>query len=192
MRLLVVVAAAALAQWAPYAQAAEPVGRVFFTPEQRTQLDNLRRQKVVASQTRDEPAPETVTYRGIVRRSDGKAIVWINNEALSETDLRNKQSIVGSIGRDGRITLQASQAEVQLKVGQSATLFSGKIEESFATPKKPDNSADSKSPAAAKPETKAAPAAAGDIPPELLEALRQAAARNGSAAPVKEQNPPKQ
>lgn len=91
----------------------------------------LRKQKAVASQKRDEPVPETVTYSGIVRNSEGKATVWINDEALSEADLRNKQSIVGRIGRDGQITLQAPQTAVQLKVGQSATLFSGKVDESF-------------------------------------------------------------
>lgn len=115
-------------------QAADPapIGRIFFSPEQRAQLDTLRTQKAVASQVRDEPVPENVSYNGIVRRSDGKASVWINSELLTETDLRNKQSIVGSIGRDGRVTLQAPQAAVKLKVGQSATLFSGKVDESFA------------------------------------------------------------
>lgn len=128
-KLLVILAFGLASQPAPAADPA--VGRIFFTPEQRTQLDMLRTQKALASQKSDEPVPETVTYSGIVRRSDGKATVWINNEALSEADLRNKQSIVGSIGRDGQVTLQAPQTAVQLKVGQSATLFSGKVDESF-------------------------------------------------------------
>jgi len=157
------------------AQAADPapVGRIFFTPEQRAQLDTLRTQKAVALQVRDEPVPENVTYNGIVRRSDGKASVWINSELLSEADLRNKQSIVGHIGRDGRVTLQATQAAVQLKVGQSATLFSGKVDESFTQRPVPDKKkADSKP--SSEPATKQS---AQDIPPELVEALRQAAAR---------------
>lgn len=129
IRLLVVIA---LGMTAFPAQAADiAAGRIFFTPEQRTQLDMLRKQKAIASQARDEPVPETVTFNGIVRRNDGKTTVWLNNEALSESDLQNKQSIVGSIGRDGRVTLQAPQSAVQLKVGQSATLFSGKVDESF-------------------------------------------------------------
>ena len=136
MRLLALVAFALAVQ---LAQAAEPPGRIFFTPEQRAQLDTLRQQKAVASQARDEPIPETVTYNGIVRRSDGKTTVWVNDEVLSESGLLNKQSIVGRVGRDGQITLQA--AAVRLKVGQSATLFTGKVDESFtqraaAAPKK--------------------------------------------------------
>lgn len=128
MKLLLIIVLGLAAQ---FAQAADSIGRIFFTPEQRTQLDTLRTQKAVASRVREEPVPEIVTYSGIVRRSDGKATVWINDEALSEADLRNKASIAGRISRDGRVSLQAPQSAVELKVGQSATLFSGKVEEAF-------------------------------------------------------------
>lgn len=177
MRRLLIIAALGLA--AQCVQAADPVGRIFFTPEQRAQLDALRAKKAVASQTRDEPVPETITYNGIVRSSDGKTTVWINDEALSESALLNKQSIVGRIGRDGRITLQAPQAAVRLKVGQSATLFSGKVDESFTT--KPDPAAKTKPDVAT---TQEKTSTAKEIPPELLEALRQAASRAGATTPV--------
>jgi hypothetical protein len=172
-KLLVVLAFGLASQPAPAADPA--VGRIFFTPEQRAQLDLLRNQKAIASQKSDEPVPEIVTYNGIIRRSDGKATVWINNEALSEADLRNKQSIVGSIGRDGQVTLQAPQTAVQLKVGQSATLFSGKVEESFTSQNaatknvKPKSFSDSKATPTVSPK---------DIPPELLEAIRNSATSN--------------
>lgn len=119
-------------------QAADPapLGRIFFTPEQRAQLDTLRTQKTVASQVRDEPIPENVTYNGIVRRSDGKTTVWVNNEAMTDAELRVKQSIVGRVDRNGQILLQTPQvtgaAQLQLKVGQSAELLSGKIDETYA------------------------------------------------------------
>jgi hypothetical protein len=148
-------------------QAAEPAaGRIFFTPEQRTQLDMLRKQKAITSQARDEPVPETVTFNGIVRRNDGKTTVWLNNEALSETDLRGKQSMVGSIGRDGRVTLRAPQSAVELKVGQSATLFSGKVDESYT-----------QRPPAPKPANK---------PPEAAEA-RQLEAQSANKTPDPEE-----
>jgi hypothetical protein len=136
-------------------QAADPAaGRIFFTPEQRTQLDMLRKQKAIASQARDEPVPETITFNGIVRRNDGKTTVWLNNEALSESALQNKQSIVGSIGRDGLITLQAPQTAVRLKVGQSATLFSGKVDESFTQRPVPKPAAETMNKAPTAPETR--------------------------------------
>lgn len=132
MRLAILFVLAALA---PLAQAAETIGRIFYTPEQRTQLDSLRKQRAIVSQARDEPAPETVTYNGIVRRSDGKTVVWMNNQPLSDAELRSGQALVGSIGRDGKLTLSSQQGgdgpKLELKVGQSATLLSGKVDESF-------------------------------------------------------------
>jgi len=114
-----------------------PLGRLFFTPEQRAQLDMLRTKKVVASQAKEEPAPEVVIYNGIIRRSDGKTTVWVNNQALSEADLREKPAIAGRVSRDGQIVIQAGQsgsaAKTQLKVGQSAELLSGQVAESYST-----------------------------------------------------------
>lgn len=113
-----------------------PLGRLFFTPEQRAQLDTLRTKKVVASQAKEEPPPEVVTYNGIIRRSDGKTTVWVNNQALSEADLREKPAIAGRVSRDGQIVIQAGQtgaaAKTQLKVGQSAELLSGQVAESYS------------------------------------------------------------
>lgn len=131
MKALTAVAVLVLAQ---AAHAAEPIERIFFTPEERARLDLLRSQKAVAVQVKDEPVPEIVKFNGIVRRNDGKATVWINNQSLSEVELRDKQSIVGSVSRNGQITLQAPQSTVQmrLKVGQSAELLSGRVDESYA------------------------------------------------------------
>lgn len=167
------------------AQAAETIGRIFYTPEQRDQLDMLRRQKAVSVQVKDEPVPEIVTFNGIVRRNDGKATVWLNNQPLSEAELKNKQSIVGTIGRNGQVTLQSPQSAVQmrLKVGQSAELLSGRIDESYSLqslaqpPSKEQQKSTDKS--APKPEAKPAPesSTSQNMPPELVEALRQAAAR---------------
>lgn len=115
--------------------AAETVGRLFFTPEQRAQLDTLRIKKIVATQTKDEPAPEIVTYKGIVRRSDGKATVWVNSKALTEGELSTAESVTGRITRDGQILLGSQSAgagKMQLKVGQSAELLSGRVGESYS------------------------------------------------------------
>lgn len=184
MRRLMTIIVIGLA--AQCAQAADPVGRIFFTPEQRAQLDALRAKKAVASQTRDEPVPETITYNGIVRSSDGKTTVWINDEALSESALLNKQSIVGRVGRDGRITLQAPQAAVRLKVGQSATLFSGKVDESFT--QGPESATQAKSGNASKPANSAsAPSAAPMDKISVEEAAKIAPLDAATAAKLKAQ-----
>ncbi len=184
MKIFLAIVLLAIAQLAP---AAEPIGRIFYTPEQRAELDSLRSRRVVATQVRNEPTPEFVTYNGIVRRSDGKATVWVNGESLSEAELRDKQSIIGRIDRSGQILLQTPQAkssgQLRLKVGQSAELLSGRIDESYAFPgtitapaDKPKSESESKpaAPSENKAETK-------DIPPELLEALREAARKSSGA-----------
>ncbi len=119
------------------ANSAETLGRLFFSPEQRAQLDTLRIKKVVASQTKDEPPPEFVTYGGIVRRNDGRTTVWVNNKALSDKEIRETSSLVGRVERDGRITVQTNAPgsitpTLQLKVGQSAELLSGRVQEPFS------------------------------------------------------------
>ncbi len=131
MRLLLLVVLMSLL---PAARAADAIGRIFFTPAQRAQLDLARSQKIVATQTKDEPIPEFVTYNGIVRRTDGKATVWVNNRAMSDTELNAAQPLAGRIDRSGRILLQAPQGagSLQLKVGQSAELLSGRVDEAYA------------------------------------------------------------
>lgn len=131
MRLLLVVVLMGLL---PAARAADAIGRIFFTPAQRAQLDLARSQKIVATQTKDEPIPEFVTYNGIVRRTDGKATVWVNNKAMSGAELNAAQPLAGRIDRSGRILLQAPQGagSLQLQVGQSAELLSGRVDEAYA------------------------------------------------------------
>lgn len=141
--------------------AAEPLGRLFFSPEQRAQLDALRTKKVVAAQVKDEPAPEFITYNGIIRRDDGKTTVWVNNKSLSENDIRDSASLVGRIERDGRILIQPAQSAaapaLRLKVGQSAELQSGRVAEPFAAGNPERNT---------KPASKPSPSAARKSDPE--------------------------
>jgi hypothetical protein len=134
-----------------HARPAEPLGRLFFTLEQRAQLDSLRTKKVVAAQVKDEPAPEFITYNGIIRRDDGKTTVWVNNKSLSEKDIRESASLVGRIERDGRIMVQPAQGStapaLRLKVGQSAELLSGRIAEPFTATSPERNAAPAAKPA---------------------------------------------
>lgn len=117
--------------------AAEPLGRLFFTPAQRAQLDTARSQKsraMLPSDTEAAPLPETVTYSGMVRRNDGKSTVWLNNRAINDRQPTEGVPAVGRVRPDGRIVLDTPQSglNVELKVGQSVEIVSGTIEEPFA------------------------------------------------------------
>jgi len=150
------------------------LGRLFFTPEQRDQLDLLRLKKVSAAQSRDESPPEIISYEGIVRRADGGVTVWVNNKALTEREFRDAQSIAGRIERDGRLLLRpgpgAPQAALRLKVGQRVELSSGRVEERPATDTRNAVTEQRKPPAEAKPgdgDPKPVSAARGPIPEKL-------------------------
>jgi hypothetical protein len=134
-----IIAATLGALWLAPAQAfaGEPIGRLFFTPAQRTQLDNARSQKnratLASEQQEGAPAPEVVTYSGMVRRSDGKSTVWINNRSVQDREAPGGVA-VGRVHPDGALTIQVPQSSrnVELKVGQSVEVLSGTIEEPYA------------------------------------------------------------
>ena len=190
-----------LAVLAPPAVAAEPIGRLFYTPDQRASLDvarSKRARNVVATEKAEEapppPTPEVVTYGGIVRRSDGKTTVWLNNRAVSGKESGDAK-MVGKIRPDGTVTLQSPQTgrSVDLKVGQRAELLSGRVNEGYRyTPaQKPE--VGQTDPAAAKA-ADGAPAAEADRRKEAreqrdnldeaIQALRDAAsARSAGTAP---------
>ncbi len=131
----------AFAQTTPKsAAAAEPVGRLFFTPAQRASLDIARTQRarntLVSERTVDETAPvaQTVTYGGMVRRGDGKSTVWLNGRPVNDNDPVGGVSLVGRVAPDGSVTLQVPQSgrSVNLKPGQSIELLSGAVEEGYS------------------------------------------------------------
>jgi hypothetical protein len=149
-------AVAVLLAAAPSAWCAEPLGKLFFSPAQRAQLDQARSQKsrvTLASENPQEaaPAPEVVTFTGVVKRSDGKSTIWINNRAVADGAAPSGVPLTGTVGKDGTVSLRSPQGErtIQLKVGQSVELLSGTVEEPYA--RKPPASTEV---AAAKPAAK--------------------------------------
>ena len=114
------------------------VGRLFYTPAERAQLDVARTQKKApppaATQAPETAAPEIVNYGGIVRRSDGKAMLWINNRLADEKEALG--SLKGSVRADGAVTLRVpdSSGSIEVKVGQSVDLQSGRVAEGYKVP----------------------------------------------------------
>lgn len=126
---------------APAAQQEEPIGRLFFTPAQRSSLDVARSQRARATlsteATGEQPAPlqeQTITYGGMVRRSDGKSTIWINGRPVTEWEAVRGGTVVGKVRADGSVSIQAPQAgrRVDLKPGQSLELLSGTVEEGYS------------------------------------------------------------
>lgn len=137
------VASPASVQPQPHASArmsGAPLGRLFFSPAERTQLDIARakkptapppQQQAAAEMPEPPPAPQTVSYGGIVRRSDGKAMLWINNRLVEEKDALAGLNLKGKVRPDGAMTVQVPQTggSINVKVGQSVELQTGKVAE---------------------------------------------------------------
>ena len=115
------------------ALAAEPIGRLFTSPAERSNLDYLRQTKkklitptIVDAQI-DAPAaapillPDAVNLQGYVKRNDGKqGTVWVNNQALQENS-GNKDVQVGKLQENSNrvpIKLSANGRRLNLKAGQ--------------------------------------------------------------------------
>jgi hypothetical protein len=178
--------------------AAEPLGRLFFTPAQRAQLDVARKQKARTTLAAEEatnaaPTPQTITYEGAVRRSDGKSTVWINNRPVHEKESGSGGVIVGRVRADGGVSLQIPQSgrAVELKPGQSIELLSGAIEEKYTRKPAVDEPKPAAKPGAESkpPATSAAPAGAASERDrederrkvgEAMRVLQEAAAKSGT------------
>lgn len=182
------------------APAQERLGRLFFTPAQRASLDVARSQRARAALAPDKseeaaPVPQTITYGGLVRRSDGKTTVWINNQAVHDRESPGAAAIVGRVRADGSVTLQVPQSgrSVSLKPGQSVELLSGAVEEGYSRKldvPKPESKPAAKAPADAKAAKAAASEAAAQREREeretqrLEDAISRALVETASARPL--------
>lgn len=117
------VAAVLLGCIALSVEAAQPLGRLFFTPEQRAQLDAARQHGTRSQQTGSGDNRTALVVSGFVRRSDGRSTVWINNQPEAPRSVERDGSIV--------VTLPNDRRRVRVKVGQSVDLSSGTVDERY-------------------------------------------------------------
>lgn len=119
----------------PFAGAsADPIGRLFFTPEQRATLDNARRQNIKIDVETEAPVMENIKVNGVVKRSDGESIVWINNRPIRNRQAPGGFKITPTDSARVNVQLPQSHRSVDMKVGQSLNAASGRIAESYQIP----------------------------------------------------------
>ena len=120
------------------AAAAAELARMFFTPAQRATLDNARKQNIRIEigndgeqQQTSAPVPQNVSVNGLIRRSDGKNTIWLNNRIVTEQQPGGIQAAVGKADNRVRLNVPESGRNIDLKVGQTVEIVSGTIEESY-------------------------------------------------------------
>ena len=136
------------------ALAAEPLGRLFTSPAERSNLDYLRqtKKKLVLPVVSEAPTdaleaapialPEAVNLQGYVKRNDGKdGTVWVNNQALQENS-SNKDVRVGRLSENSNrvpIKLSANGRNLNLKAGQVYDPQTGRVREARNNAAQGDN-----------------------------------------------------
>lgn len=144
-RLILLLMLSAQLVFAGAALAAEPLGRLFSTPEERNNLDYLRESKknlpieteTVVEQSvierRPVTLPDAINVQGYVKRNDGKdSTIWINGEAIQENS-GNKDVRVGKLPTNSNhipIRIPANGKQLSLRAGQVYDPESNRVRES--------------------------------------------------------------
>ncbi|MGH8600335.1 MAG: hypothetical protein ACRET1_06715 [Burkholderiales bacterium] len=116
------------------ASAADDLGRLFFTPAQRAQLDVLRERHQrlgAAAEARKSPLPQSITVNGVVTSSDGKSTVWINHQPVTGGEPAEGVDLVHSGSGHVTLRLPDSRQEVNVKVGESLNPQTGDVTEGY-------------------------------------------------------------
>lgn len=90
----------------PSARANE-LGRLFFSPAERNELERTHKLQQAENGGGEQPV---ITVNGVIQRSDGSRIVWINGKA--------QKSASGSAPNKTLIVMPGRNKPVEIKVGQ--------------------------------------------------------------------------
>jgi hypothetical protein len=90
---------------------AEELGRLFFTPQQRAQLDIEQARNIDPIEN-----PNSLSVNGIVQRRGGERTVWINGvpQIAGPSDERAPESVP--------VAIPGQSQPVKVKVGQKVTI----------------------------------------------------------------------
>jgi hypothetical protein len=109
--------------------AAQELGRLFFTPEQRAALDARRKARVPDKPAATPQVESPVTrVNGVVQRAGGKSTVWVNGEAIPESAQAGSQGAPQPAGAD-RVSVPLGEGSrgLDMRVGESLDRGSGEV-----------------------------------------------------------------
>ncbi len=119
--------------------AAIELGRLFTSPAEREALDRLRRQErpqegrvEQAGAESGEPRAATLELNGVVKRSGGGEVVWINGQRLEGRRGPAGVRLYRGADRHHRVVVGLpGKKVVTIKPGQQVDLESGKVVERY-------------------------------------------------------------
>ena len=129
--LWIILMIASMLPWG-ITNSAEPLGRLFFTPAQRTALDAGKQASKPRAATAAPREQRALKLNGVVTRSDNETTVWVNGRAVGN----NGTSVpdVAASAADpaaARVKLRGMGTQVKLRVGQSLDRSTGKVTEAY-------------------------------------------------------------
>lgn len=99
----------------PRAIAAEPLGRLFYTPAERVRLEERRH----SPGPPEAAAPTALRYSGYVTRQHGPTTLWVDGQALRSDDPELRARHIAPLS-DGRVRFAApGSPSLRLRVGES-------------------------------------------------------------------------
>lgn len=115
------------------ASRAELTGRLFFTPQERTALDDLRNTTGITAGAKSGGGP--ITVNSLVTRSSGKHTIWINGIPRNENEATDSVTILHQQPAGGKVTVRLpnSTQSVGMRVGQTLDSTSGQVQEVYET-----------------------------------------------------------
>jgi hypothetical protein len=99
--------------------AAEPLGRLFFSPERRAALERQRLLNIQEAQAQVIEGA-TLSVNGIVQRSSGKSTAWVNG--MPQHDNASATGVIVDIDKNNparSIVVAGEEAPASLRVGES-------------------------------------------------------------------------
>ena len=102
----------------------ETIGRLFFTPERRQQLDQQRQTNSLDRQ-RIQVEP-SLTIDGVVTRSSGKRTAWVNGSPHHEDEMSNLLRVTPQRQDPGRVRVETIDSPAAtVRVGETVNRNSG-------------------------------------------------------------------
>lgn len=109
--------------------AAQQLGRLFFTPEQRAELDARRKARVPDKAAAVLIESPSTTLDGYVKRSNGKSTVFVNGEPVTEGADAQRAQVIPSRDDPSRAAIEVGEGarRIPLRVGESLDRGSGEV-----------------------------------------------------------------
>jgi hypothetical protein len=118
------VAATLVCAILPALAQAQELGRLFFTPEQRANLD-LRRKARMPDKPAAPVAAPTTRLDGYVKRSGGPSTVWLNGEAVGES--ASEAPRIDTSRERGTVSVNVEGGRVRLRPGETLDRGNGEV-----------------------------------------------------------------